>query len=411
MPSRIRFLSTTMLSGVVGAALAGPTVANAADLVLKAPALTKSLEAPAVDGFNGKVEALGGGLNRNSVYGLAGSFSVPLASQWGMQVDTAFGSLEGHTFGSVAPHFFWRDPARGLIGLYASHTFWNQFGGVYVTQVAGEGEYYFGRFTVQGIAGVEFGNSAGSASSNTSIIAPGGIGGGSPPGVITTTTFNQGFDVKTRFMDQVNLKYYFLDNWDGYVGHRYLGGDHALALGTEAAMPLGQGTMVSAFGEARIGERGFDGIWGGLRLYFGNHDKTLIRRHREDDPNTWDTLHSILNNQTSSSSSSSTLFCTPPGSLTPGGTCEIGGGISDIRLKRDIVFIERMANGLGLYRYRYLWSEETYVGVMAQEVAETRPDAVMTGPDGYMRVLYRKLGLKLMTLDEWEAAADVAVAA
>jgi hypothetical protein len=24
----------------------------------------------------------------------------------------------------------------------------------------------------------------------------------------------------------------------------------------------------------------------GLRIYFGNHDKSLIRRHREDDPQT-----------------------------------------------------------------------------------------------------------------------------
>jgi hypothetical protein len=64
---------------------------------------------------------------------------------------------------------------------------------------------------------------------------------------------------------------------------------------------------------------------------------------------------------------------------------------SDIRLKRDIVLLDHLDNGLGLYRYRYLWSEETYVGVMAQEVAEVVPEAVLVGPDGYLRVAVHDL--------------------
>jgi outer membrane immunogenic protein len=47
---------------------------------------------------------------------------------------------------------------------------------------------------------------------------------------------------------------------------------------------------------------------------------------------------------------------------------------SDRRLKRDVVLIARLDDGLGLYRYRYLWSDTTYVGVMAQEVALIHPD-------------------------------------
>ena len=46
---------------------------------------------------------------------------------------------------------------------------------------------------------------------------------------------------------------------------------------------------------------------------------------------------------------------------------------SDIRLKRDVALVGRLDNGLGLYRYRYLWSDTVYVGVMAQEVALVRP--------------------------------------
>ncbi len=74
---------------------------------------------------------------------------------------------------------------------------------------------------------------------------------------------------------------------------------------------------------------------------------------------------------------------------------------SDIRLKRDIVELTRLDNGIGLYRYRYNWSDQIYVGVMAQEVAEIVPDAVMQGSDGYLRVDYGKLGLRLRTWDEW----------
>jgi hypothetical protein len=77
---------------------------------------------------------------------------------------------------------------------------------------------------------------------------------------------------------------------------------------------------------------------------------------------------------------------------------------SDIRLKRDIVEVDRLDNGVGLYRYRYQWSDQTYVGVMAQEVAQVVPDAVMQGGDGYLRVDYGRLGLRLMTWDEWVAS-------
>lgn len=77
---------------------------------------------------------------------------------------------------------------------------------------------------------------------------------------------------------------------------------------------------------------------------------------------------------------------------------------SDARLKRDIILVGRRDDGLGLYQYRYLWSDTVYVGVMAQEVALLYPDAVVrNGMDDYLRVDYGRLGLKLMTLPEWDA--------
>jgi outer membrane immunogenic protein len=78
--------------------------------------------------------------------------------------------------------------------------------------------------------------------------------------------------------------------------------------------------------------------------------------------------------------------------------------VSDARLKQNITLVARLDDGLGLYRYRYMWSDTVYVGVMAQEVALIHPSAVVRSAlDNYLRVDYGQLGLKLMTLQEWEA--------
>jgi hypothetical protein len=66
--------------------------------------------------------------------------------------------------------------------------------------------------------------------------------------------------------------------------------------------------------------------------------------------------------------------------------------------------VGELDSGVGLYRYRYLWSDTIYVGVMAQEVAAVMPEAVQSGADGYMRVDYARLGLRLQTWDQWVAA-------
>ena len=77
---------------------------------------------------------------------------------------------------------------------------------------------------------------------------------------------------------------------------------------------------------------------------------------------------------------------------------------SDVRLKRDITLVGRVKDALGLYRYRYLWSDTVYVGVMAQEVALIHPEAVVRSVfDKYLRVDYSRLGLKLITWSEWES--------
>jgi len=75
---------------------------------------------------------------------------------------------------------------------------------------------------------------------------------------------------------------------------------------------------------------------------------------------------------------------------------------SDIRLKTDVVRVGQLDNGLPLYRFRYLWSSDIYVGVLAQEVLPIVPYAVIVGEDGFMRVNYDLLGTRLMTWEEWQ---------
>ena len=73
---------------------------------------------------------------------------------------------------------------------------------------------------------------------------------------------------------------------------------------------------------------------------------------------------------------------------------------SDRRLKRDIFRLGCLDSGICLYRFRYLWDDTFYVGVMAQEVERIAPDAVVHGPDGYLRVRYDLLGLQFRTWSE-----------
>jgi hypothetical protein len=288
-----RLLGSTALSTIWGTAFAALALGPAYGADFPTKASPSSGCTQAVDGANGKLAGLGGTYDKNSLYGAMGSLAVPLGCQFGAQLDGTAASLDDRFLGSLGGHLFWRNPAEGLIGLYGSYTNWNQVGGVHASHTGVEAEWYSGRLTLQGVAGVETGNTAS------------GTVGGLP------TTFN----VKTRFFDQINLDYYAQDNFKVYLGHRYLAGQNALALGGEYGVPLGRGIMAAPFVEGRVGENNFRGVWGGLRFYFGQKDKTLIRRQREDDPIDWGGDFGGLAH--SGSASSSSPASPPPPSPPP----------------------------------------------------------------------------------------------
>jgi hypothetical protein len=260
---RAGFLAGAVSAGAVSSMLLLAIAAGAADLYTKAPRVPGCVQA--VDGLNGKANGYGGTLNDKTLDGGQGSFGVPLGCEYGLQVDGLAGSFNDNSIFAIGGHLFWRNPSSGLYGLYGSFLHWNQFTSVDVNHIGPEAEWYLGRWTVQGVAGAEFGNAA-----------SGQVG----PNILT-------YDIRTRFFDQVNLAYYLGDNLKVFLGHRFLGGKNALAIGGEWGIPLGFGRMGSLFVEGRVGEANTSGVWGGMRFYFGQKDKPLIRRHREDDPVDW----------------------------------------------------------------------------------------------------------------------------
>ncbi len=288
---RALLLVPTVLCAAVGLLL-GSGDARSADLSTNAP--TAVAVAPAVDGINGKIDGFGGSIAKRSIYGSEGALSLPLGSSYGLQVDGAGGSLGGSEFASTAGHLFWRDPSVGLLGAYASYAHWDAFSGVNLSKYGAEGAWYAGRWTVEGVAGVESG-------SNKTDISNG-----------VTTNIN----LVTRGFDHVTASYYVNDNWKLSLGQLYTGGHNALTLGTEYGFGLG-GTMAAVFAEGFLSDEGRSGVLGGLKLYFGEHEKSLIRRNREDDPPTT-TTDSV---QGLGSGATSTPTVTGSGSSGGGGGC------------------------------------------------------------------------------------------
>lgn len=68
-----------------------------------------------------------------------------------------------------------------------------------------------------------------------------------------------------------------------------------------------------------------------------------------------------------------------------------GFGASDRRLKNNIELLELRPDGLGVYSFDYIWGGERQIGVMADEVALYRPDALGPLVDGYATVNYGAL--------------------
>ena len=61
---------------------------------------------------------------------------------------------------------------------------------------------------------------------------------------------------------------------------------------------------------------------------------------------------------------------------------------SDSRLKENIKAVGKLNNGLTVYCFNYKGSNIPQIGLIAQEVQEIKPEAVVEGEDGFLRVRY-----------------------
>lgn len=218
-------------------------------------AMDEPRSGPAVSAPNGKIAVFGGGDDEGGlVYGEA-SYSMPVGHAFGLQLD----GLAGHvgrvndSLAQGAAHLFWRDPGKGLLGLYGSALTVDSSD---MYRIAGEGQLYLNGISLEGMLG-----------------------------------WDEADDRSGTFWSGT-LAYYPSENTRVFGGARHTdwrdgtiqGAGTVGFAGLEHQMNWGDDRRgYSLFGEARFGENNYRAAWGGLRVYFGAN-KSLKRRHREDDP-------------------------------------------------------------------------------------------------------------------------------
>jgi hypothetical protein len=235
---RFALLTGTILAGMFG------TAAYAADL-------ETSTDLPAVSGPNGKVE-IGGGwadiddLGDDEVFRGGAAFSFPVGDMFGIQADLTALDAYGETAIGGAGHFFTRDPNSYLLGVYGGYV---DAGPSDVWYVGPEAELYLDNISIEAVGGyMDVSNGVGS-----------------------------------EYYAVGTVALYATDNLRLSVGAGTVAGFESANAGLEWFMG-DTGIPASFTLDGRIGEDGFTSIQGGLSLYFGGEDKSLIRRHREDDP-------------------------------------------------------------------------------------------------------------------------------
>jgi hypothetical protein len=212
---------------------------------------------PAVSGPNGKISVEGGTFDDEEAGLALGSVAIPLGHSFGAQADGALGAIDGDTLGGGGLHLFTRDPASYLLGVYGGYHTWD---GIDIWRLAGEAELYLGRFTLDGLAGFE------SIDGPTNFANP-------------TLTIDD-----DHFFAQTDLAYYITDDFKVYGGYRYLNETSFGAAGTEYLI-RGYEVPVSLFARGDFGVDEYTSITGGLKVYLsGDPQKSLIDRHRRDDP-------------------------------------------------------------------------------------------------------------------------------
>jgi hypothetical protein len=257
---------------------------------------------PAVSDANGKLSVEGGKYDGEGSALALGSYTLPLGHSFGLQADGALGRIDADTMAGGGLHLFTRDPSRYLLGLYGSYHTWES---IDIWRAAAEFQLYVDRFSLDGLGGYE------------SVAVPAAIGG--------LTVLDPHDD---HLFGQVDLAYYPTDDLRLYGGYRYANETSLGAAGLEYLM-RGFGAPISLFAKSDFGEAPYNRITGGVKVYLGpNRDKSLIARHRTEDPENYTpifpalseigVLQCTVNGALVVTSPANGQCVCPPGSFKPG---------------------------------------------------------------------------------------------
>ncbi len=273
---------------VLAAALSLSTAVQAADLILTPEPMAEvdaGLTLPAVSGLNGKIELWGGSITDPdySTFRVAGSLTAPVGDAFGIQGDVAFGRLDDETWGGGALHFFTRNPESYLLGITGGYV---ASEGASLAAIGPEAELYVDRLSLEVWAG--------------------------------WASYDNDFDVldETGAFFMGDIAYYVTDDWRISVGMQSILGQNALDLATEYQFSAA-GLPLSFTADFKAYDNDSRSIMVGLKGYFGEPGKSLIDRHRQDDP-----PNRLFNLFTAASFLASNYK-----SLDPEEACELEGGI------------------------------------------------------------------------------------
>lgn len=239
---------------------------------------SNGLPLPAVSGINGKAGVTGGIADGDGLFFGDASIAVPMPffPAFGVQVDATLGDFGKHTVFGFGGHVFWRNPALGLVGVTGSYAEINDSRHSHIARIGGEVEGYMG--DILGVGG------------DLTIRAGGGwqdgekrrVNIGGPGGRVTTrgpASLDGGYG-------SLMLAYYPIDDLVLKLGGEVASGPKnnvgTFGLQYQPAPKAFPGLTV--FVDGAVGEDHYEGVFGGLRYYFGRRPKSLKRRHREDDP-------------------------------------------------------------------------------------------------------------------------------
>jgi hypothetical protein len=220
--------------------------------LLAASAMTAASDGPAVSDFNTKISGFGGAAgysgDNDGMGGIATSITAPIGYSLGLQIDGAYARIGDDNFGSAGAHLFWRDPSRGLLGIYTGFAVLDRGSGAIIGRSGVEAQYYAGALTLDTAAGYEYGD------------------------------LHKGYG-------RARLQFYPVDDLMLRAGWAYETRNLGTA-GIEYQFANTKNSGMSMFVDGSVGADSTYSVVGGVKVTFGE-SMSLKDRHRRQDPDAY----------------------------------------------------------------------------------------------------------------------------